>query len=732
MSEKRLKRYFLFVVLFLSVFIFAVFSLAGVWGATQISSCQDITSPGVYELSGNIVTTTGQDCIRIKTSNVIIDGKGYTIKQNNLLSGYSGIISYSLGADPKYYGNTNLSIKNVIIQDFWFGIWLNRVNNSMVLNSTIYLPASIGISESSQGIYMLSSSYNSIKNNIVKRASGSELVLNGGSYNNITNNRFIADNYSSGSPPTIKISFHGIDMTNSIGNIISKNTACNHYSQDVVCANTTSPGSINNLGTGNLFGRVASCSIPGGSGWPNSTDYKLCSGGDDGFLCSDSSMCSGCCNMTSHLCTSSPGYCNSLPHLITSCQVITTPGVYELANDLSYVESYGPMPSSGRCIDIMSDNVTINGNGHLIINTLPESGGNTTQASGILTSGSYKNITIKNTIIKNFQNGMSLRISNSSIINNSIQGYIKMSNSLPSSGLTLSGGQNVIKDNVISNVFKGISSTGLNYAIIQGNRISEGNSQGTTVFGNIGIYLYDSFGDNLSDNSACGYRDYDFYCKRTFPGKAVVYYGSNNFFSKIFPCPAPGNVWPSSSDYSICLVEGVVEKGEPVSCGDFDSKTACEDSDLLTDNILSNVQDFTGLGGDFCFGETTTTSLGCEVNVNCNCKWDDVNNICDGSFEISPVSLSDPLCNGLSPSGDGCKISYNYSGAVDCNSQDEYVLSWTSKWKDTGVENVSMGCISGSTAIACPEKSNLPFFGVFNFIISGLLIAGVYLFLKKK
>jgi len=43
-----------------------------------------------------------------------------------------------------------------------------------------------------------------------------------------------------------------------------------------------------------------------------------------------------------------------------------------------------------------------------------------------------------------------------------------------------------------------------------------------------------------------------------------------------------------------------------------------------------------------------------------------------------------------------------------------------------------MNCVSGSNALSCPAKIQLPFFGFYNLIIAVLLIAGVYFVFRKE
>lgn len=84
-----------------------------------ISECGPISSPGYYRLTQN-VTTTG-DCIKVQTSNALVDCDGRSIRG----TGYGGsgvsVVKYGIlnGTVPSY-----VEVRNCVISNFRFGIFV--------------------------------------------------------------------------------------------------------------------------------------------------------------------------------------------------------------------------------------------------------------------------------------------------------------------------------------------------------------------------------------------------------------------------------------------------------------------------------------------------------------------------------------------------------------------------------------------------------------------------------
>jgi len=92
---------------------------------------------------------------------------------------------------------------------------------------------------------------------------------------------------------------------------------------------------------------------------------------------------------------------------VTTCGILASPDVYLLQNDI--IDS-----SEEKCIDIQSDDVVFDCQGHLIDGTY---GG-----SGIYVESGYDNITVKNCMVKEWWNGIYIGLSDSRIINSIFSG----------------------------------------------------------------------------------------------------------------------------------------------------------------------------------------------------------------------------------------------------------------------------------------------------------------------
>ena len=85
----------------------------------QISSCTTIDKPGKYELTKNITngggTQISQSCIKIRTGNVMFDGKGHTIDGR----GNSHTVAIDVSS-PK--NNGSVEVKNLKVTNWHKGI----------------------------------------------------------------------------------------------------------------------------------------------------------------------------------------------------------------------------------------------------------------------------------------------------------------------------------------------------------------------------------------------------------------------------------------------------------------------------------------------------------------------------------------------------------------------------------------------------------------------------------
>jgi len=162
-------------------------------GNSTIWECGNITDAGVYTLNQSFSST--DTCIRVLADNITLDGNGFTI--NSTHSG-NGVEST---------GRVNITIKNLNIRDFSYGIYFSSVNNSLIQNITA--------NSNYRGISIFSSFNNQIINNTVKLNNYNGIQLSSSSNNQILNNILTSNSLDSGNG--------GIDLISSNNNTIQFN-----------------------------------------------------------------------------------------------------------------------------------------------------------------------------------------------------------------------------------------------------------------------------------------------------------------------------------------------------------------------------------------------------------------------------------------------------------------------------------------------------------------------------
>ena len=90
-----------------------------------------ISQPGTYVLKNDISNSNQLICIEIRASNVVFDGGGHLIDGTDA-EGSAGI--FVNGID---YTVTGVTIKNVRIQDWYYGVYLYGADNSKIQSATL-------------------------------------------------------------------------------------------------------------------------------------------------------------------------------------------------------------------------------------------------------------------------------------------------------------------------------------------------------------------------------------------------------------------------------------------------------------------------------------------------------------------------------------------------------------------------------------------------------------------
>jgi len=184
-----------------------VFVAGNASAATPVTTCITIDTPGYYYLVNDIINASST-CINITASDVVLDGRGHVIDGVHL--------SYSYGIDASSV--QNVTVINLAVREFYYGVYFTNVNSSRVENCTI--------SRNAVGVVLESSSSNTISNNTISSNDGSGVRLEFSSGNTIADNTIII-NY-----------WHGVSLGFSSNNTISNNTIIYNYSPEggaIVC-----------------------------------------------------------------------------------------------------------------------------------------------------------------------------------------------------------------------------------------------------------------------------------------------------------------------------------------------------------------------------------------------------------------------------------------------------------------------------------------------------------------
>jgi len=198
--------------------------------------CQVISYPGTYYLNQNV--SSNDTCFTINSSDVFIDCKGYTISGN--LSGYGVKINQS-----------NVTVKNCNIRNFYGGFYIFGSSNNTLLNNAAYDNYYSGFSISN-------SLNNTLVNNTAYRHGAMGFLFSSSSYNTISNNKayqndegfkfFSSSNNNTLSNNEISSNVDGITIgLNSRFNNISSNKVVNNSNRG------TDLSSSNNLVYNNFF-----------------------------------------------------------------------------------------------------------------------------------------------------------------------------------------------------------------------------------------------------------------------------------------------------------------------------------------------------------------------------------------------------------------------------------------------------------------------------------------------
>jgi len=145
--------------------------------------------------------------IIVQRDNVVIDGAGHTLRGTQVWN--------SKGIDLT--GRTNVTVMNVEIEEFFFGIWLKGCSHNRLSGNSITI--------NKFGIWISYSSSNNVSTNTIMTNKDCNIYLEYSSNNSILGNDISANNKIWTSP--INYSFFGIYLYHSSSNYIYQNNIVN-------------------------------------------------------------------------------------------------------------------------------------------------------------------------------------------------------------------------------------------------------------------------------------------------------------------------------------------------------------------------------------------------------------------------------------------------------------------------------------------------------------------------
>ena len=179
------------------------------------------TDNTTYTLTDNI--TSNADGIVIERDNVTLDGAGYTVTGSGS------------GNGTTLTDRSNVTIRNMTITNFGFGIWLSSSSNNTLSGNDV-------TTNEGNGIWLNSSSNNSMSGNNITANSYYGIWLYSSSNNNSISENNLASNY------------YGIDIDSSSDNGISGNNIVNDYYGIWLESSSNNGISGNNITANNVDG----------------------------------------------------------------------------------------------------------------------------------------------------------------------------------------------------------------------------------------------------------------------------------------------------------------------------------------------------------------------------------------------------------------------------------------------------------------------------------------------
>jgi parallel beta-helix repeat protein len=142
--------------------------------AEDVTGCTAIQTPGTYVLKNSIMGSTSPVCISITSSDVVLDGRGYTIDGVDAASSKGVVIGGSSSTVR------NVTVRNLRVSDWNIGIYASRVALTRIDACTA--------TSNAGGIYLATSSEGTLTGNAVSETTNAGIYIKGGSRDTVTNN----------------------------------------------------------------------------------------------------------------------------------------------------------------------------------------------------------------------------------------------------------------------------------------------------------------------------------------------------------------------------------------------------------------------------------------------------------------------------------------------------------------------------------------------------------------
>ena len=486
-------------------------------GFSKVSSCTNITSPGIYYLVQNVSTQiTSGACITISGKNIEFIGNQ---------GGIQGTGPYTINGIPTYgilvKNAQNVIISGVTVSRFSYGVYLQNSPFISLNNVTVRI---LTLS----GVYVKDSSNTTLKNDNITQVSSAEggVSVHGSSNVDVINS-IIQNN-----------AYYGLILNQTKNNKLYLDTFLNNPI-DLFCNSTSGFRESANFSStkcqANLYCNFASCST-------TNTPF----------------------NITGYI----------LSPRITTCGQISNPGTYKLENNLN-LQSFSNTLTAGQsnlpCIYITASNVKLDCQGNNI-----QKAGYGIQAYGGIYS-SY-NITIQNCDFSNDTDGLymknyyqigvnNIKASNTvaglSLINVTSSGVSNYYSTGSTYGLYL----NTSTEDSFSNITASNNRYGIYVAQGTSNNTYQGGSLGSNQKGDMFCASSTYNGSNIFQGVGCGSTDCNFassICKVHFLPPVGTY-----FLGSCSTILAPGSYSLDAGVYSANTCMKIESPNVTFSCNGY-------------------------------------------------------------------------------------------------------------------------------------------------------------------